>query len=527
VNIVPVLGVAASETGAGSADVVVINELAVNVSNPHPQTDDLPLLRSLGNEIGTEFGTVVILTDLADTFNVGLSADIETMLMTDPRQNTNAFMSVQNADSLSLLPECRPTDKLLPGGNESDAATGGLSLHLSAHSVAMSHQSVESHGDTDDGDFVPSGESEGTESSDSEAEIPSTDVEPSSVGKELPHKGRKRKRNVTLWKRTVRQKNRQRGLAYISRTGKDVAAKKPKPVDCTKCRFHCSVKVSNTDRLAVFDHYYSLDNNRKKDFLCSTVKTSLVDRHRSRERKRPKTISCFCYLPTDSGEIRVCQNFLCRTLAISKKIVSHALEHKNALGKFVPPNLQSERKPGNKTSDERENLVREHINSFPLVEAHYCRANSTASYLGPELNISEMYRLYTTDFCPQRNITNPVTKGVYRRIFVNDFNIRFFLPKKDQCSTCNAYYGADGEDQAALKPEWEQHKKCEKESLDTKEADKSIAKSDKSTMAITFDVQAVLPIRHAGDAQIYYLRKLAAYNFMIYETSTHRGYCYL
>jgi len=61
--------------------------------------------------------------------------------------------------------------------------------------------------------------------------------------------------------------------------------------------------------------------------------------------------------------------------------------------------------------------------------------NTVAAYLNSELNISEMYRLYLHDFCVQGNIADPVTKGIYRRIFVSDFNIRFFVPKKT-----NAHY---------------------------------------------------------------------------------------
>jgi len=167
------------------------------------------------------------------------------------------------------------------------------------------------------------------------------------------------------------------------------------------------------------------------------------------------------------------------------------------------------------------------INSFPQVEGHYCRSNSTVSYLSPELSISQMYRLYKSDFCATKNISDPVTSGVYRRIFVTDFNLRFFVPKKDQCSTCNAYYDATGDEKTALKSQWEEHKRREKESMEMKEADKSTAKADKSVAAITFDLQAVLPIPFAGDAQIYYMRKLAAYNFTIYETGTQKGFCYI
>ena len=155
----------------------------------------------------------------------------------------------------------------------------------------------------------------------------------------------------------------------------------------------------------------------------------------------------------------MCRKFFCKTLAISKKTVQYVLRNRNALGHFESPNVEGSRKAVNKTSNERESLVREHVESFPRMESHYCRANTAATYLSPELNISEMYRLYVHDFCVRRNITDPVTKGVYRRIFVSDFNIRFFVPKKDQCSLCNGYYEAIGDDKELLKTEWEEHKK--------------------------------------------------------------------
>jgi len=52
--------------------------------------------------------------------------------------------------------------------------------------------------------------------------------------------------------------------------------------------------------------------------------------------------------------------------------------------------------------------------------------------------------------------------------------------------------------------------------MDTRETDKDRTKCGKSLATITFDIQAVLPLPHAGDAQIYYMCKLSVYNFTIY-----------
>jgi len=67
----------------------------------------------------------------------------------------------------------------------------------------------------------------------------------------------------------------------------------------------------------------------------------------------------------------------------------------------------------------------------------------------------------------------------------------------------------------------------EKQAIDMKAADKLKAEKEPSFETISFDLQAVLTTPHAGDAQIYYKRKLSVYNFTIYKPSTKDGYCYV
>lgn len=55
--------------------------------------------------------------------------------------------------------------------------------------------------------------------------------------------------------------------------------------------------------------------------------------------------------------------------------------------------------------------LREHIDSFPRVPAHWCRANTQKEYLEASLNKSSMYQLYL-DFCKEKDET-PVGKTTY------------------------------------------------------------------------------------------------------------------
>ena len=339
---------------------------------------------------------------------------------------------------------------------------------------------------------------------------------------------RKRTRNEGSWERNVRSNNRQCGLEYTTRKGKRKPMKQPIAVDGHKCRYRCNDKFSEQSRVDLCQTYYRLDDARKKDFLCRCIQTLPVERTRRSQGIRPKLKSCTYTLPvSDHKYERVCQNYFCKTFAISKNAVLYAVGNKDQRGHYVEQKRKCGKVPPNKTPEEQANFVRDHINSFPRMQSHYCRASTTAMYLSPDLTISQMYRLYVNDFCAIRGISNPITEPVYRRIFTQEFNLKFFVPKKDQCTTCNSFSEAVGEDKEALKPNWESHKLRERESLDMKAADKMSSAGDPTLRAITFDLQAVLPLPYAGDAQIFYMRKLAVYNFTIHESATKNGICYL
>ena len=78
-----------------------------------------------------------------------------------------------------------------------------------------------------------------------------------------------------------------------------------------------------------------------------------------------------------------------------------------------------------------------------------------------------------------------------------------------------------------MKPEWDEHKQREVESMEEKANNKKIANENKSFAAVTFDLEAVLVTPHADDAQIYYKSELNEYNLTLFETASNQGYCNL
>ena len=69
-----------------------------------------------------------------------------------------------------------------------------------------------------------------------------------------------------------------------------------------------------------------------------------------------------------------------------------------------------------KTSENKINDIKEHIQSFPRFESHYTRNhNPGKKYLNPELNITKIYNLYV-DQCTLNNKFY-VNEWIYRNIF--------------------------------------------------------------------------------------------------------------
>jgi len=344
-------------------------------------------------------------------------------------------------------------------------------------------------------------------------------------------RGRKQNREPSKWKRNIRKKGRNDGESYVTRKGKLVDAKTPKMFNCGSCRFKCSVHISDIHRARICQEYYGLpDYTSKNQFLCSLVSETNVRRRLSsntpNEESRRKTSREYCLMTQDSIKVRVCQKFFCSTFAFSFKIVNTALKGKSTTGVFTKLDGRIGREPMNKIANDRVAHVKLHIDSFPRIEPHYCRKNTLKQYLSPELNIQSMYRLYRDDYC-QRNGIPPVKEHKYREVFTTSYNLRCFIPKKDQCTTCNAYRGAPEHEKSEMKVEWDAHKDREQASQRGKETDKQTATQDTSFRAITFDLQAVLCTPRAGDAQIFYRRKLAVYNFTIFDGASHQGYNYI
>ena len=163
--------------------------------------------------------------------------------------------------------------------------------------------------------------------------------------------------------------------------------------------------------------------------------------------------------------------------------------------------------------------VKAHIERFPKMESHYCRSTSSSQYLS-DLNIATMYELYKEEH------PDGASLSLYTKVF-QSMNLKFHTPKKDQCGVCFNFHEASEDEKEGLQQDYERHV-AEKERVREvkRELTASPAESP-STVTAAFDLQQVIYLPQSKRSEIFYKRRLACYNFTIYDIANGDGHCYL
>ncbi|KAJ8931632.1 hypothetical protein NQ314_015426 [Rhamnusium bicolor] len=173
-----------------------------------------------------------------------------------------------------------------------------------------------------------------------------------------PTRTRKRKRAVDNWKQNIRKRKRQAGEEYINTRGKIQPRKDMKAMTC----------------------------------------------HSEQKETSRKALSYQYYFEINSARLRVCQEFFLNTLAISKQRIYYFFKKIQTNKTNIPRDQQQGKHSKKVLTEEQKNVVRRHIESFAVFDAHYCRSTSNRSYLERDLSFKKMYNLYlelteTPDLC--------------------------------------------------------------------------------------------------------------------------------
>lgn len=336
------------------------------------------------------------------------------------------------------------------------------------------------------------------------------------------YRPRKTKADPSLWQANIRKKARIQGQSYVNKQGHIVPAKFVKPM-CTVCRLNCESRVLMEDRIRFFNNYYKHTSNEKYGFLLKYTKTIDMKIFKKDSRRQ---ISRLYFIPTnvvENGSFlmqRVCKFTFLATLDITDKVVRNAYDKENR-GLALTDLRGSHVRLLSDIDLDRKVYVRQHIESFPLVESHYCRKENINKYLCSELSVSKMYDLYQQKMIENNvdsNLIVPIQK--YRKIFNEEYDLRFNTLKKDACDACVAFKNGTSTEKNDLRQNHEMHLKLKDRARDRKQEHKVASQRSNSICASVFDYQKGIQLPRGNASSFYYKRKLVVHNFTVYDLKT-------
>jgi len=125
-----------------------------------------------------------------------------------------------------------------------------------------------------------------------------------------------------------------------------------------------------------------------------------------------------------------------------------------------------------------------------------------------------------------------VTETYYRRIFTENFNIGFRLPRTDTCKTCDEYTmqskSLEAEEGEQRTKEWEDHKRKADSAfkllrLETEKA----AENPLAQHTICFDLQQAMPTPKLSSGPAFYKRKLWTYNLCVHDCGSKTAFMFM
>jgi len=295
------------------------------------------------------------------------------------------------------------------------------------------------------------------------------------------------------------------------------------------CRLKCHGNINYEERYNLFQLYWNLENrSRKWDFLARYVKVSGTKQAIVLKEFSRRKFSRKYFLIVKNKEIQVCKKMFLNTFGISEKVVNTICK-KLEDSPTINADMTGKHKNRPHTIPcEVKQFIREHINSFPVVDSHYTRNKTDKKYLEANLTISKMHRLYLEwiNEKPVETLTKNATLRQYTDVF-NEFNISFFKPKKDLCDVCEKYKIAEPKEKEEQQIQYDEHLFNKEVVRRIKNADKERASIEPGFCVAVFDLEKVLTTPQGETSTFYYKRKFATYNFTIYDIGKREGFCYI
>lgn len=175
-------------------------------------------------------------------------------------------------------------------------------------------------------------------------------------------------------------------------------------------------------------------------------------------------------------------------MSINNRPIATVIAKKNERG-FVEEEKRGKHGKQNKLSSDTIQRIRDHINSIPRIESHYLRQQTTREYIDGGKNLTDLYTDYQKD-CMDSGV-EPAKIHTYRKVFNEEYNISFYVPKKDQCELCTIFKNTV-DPNTELQNKYDQHQLEKELSREEKSNDKAMVQNN--YIVACYDLQAVLPL---------------------------------
>lgn len=334
-------------------------------------------------------------------------------------------------------------------------------------------------------------------------------------------KSRKKRKN--LRSAIISKSLRNLGQPYTStsKTKKEYGSRKIGPTCKHQCRLKCSEKILEDARQKLFEGYWKMGSlERQREFIARSMK-EIVPKYQYKKADSHRKSKHSFYFEIDSTRFRVCKIFFKNTLGITDRPIRTVINKMDSNG-ILEGEQRGKHGKHKKVADTLTEAVKNHIDSIPRIESHFLRKQSTREYIDGGKNLIDLYKDYKEN-CIQNKLPF-VKEHTYRKIFNSDFNISFFIPKKDQCDQCTVYKLAEGARKAELEEGYTKHIEEKEKSREEKLKDKQLV-SDKFIVAC-YDLQAVMTVPNGEASTFYYKSKINCLNFTISELGRDHTECY-
>lgn len=185
----------------------------------------------------------------------------------------------------------------------------------------------------------------------------------------------------------------------------------------------------------------------------------------------------------------------------------------------------------NAYSDEKLNLIEDHIKSFPRYQTHY---NSKITYyLASGLSVAKMHRLFlgkhfpcclemvTKNGCDQDKVCC-IPIHVYRNYYIENFNYKFGRPKTDVCNQCeelNCLLKTKTlpNEIKAVENRLKLHKTMANAFYSNLNKTQERVEKEPNVECLVFDFMQHVPVPHLPVNEVFYLRQMWVYTFGIHH----------